>query len=250
MNSTGSNDKAMAPTTILVLKRAPSCSLLRSAQRRSTVRVRIKRKTSRAAVIMLETAYRAIASRQFFGSKGTSSEPNVNTAASSNVASAAPMPNVQRCFGSSELIEKPALPAVEKNAAGIRSSEDCECGSTPCRCEQSGRGIHYTAARHVKGCVQRAGGFLRRSVQAWQVDAVPAAAACRRRLRIPGALPHRAGWSPPFAGQCHVRREVSRAAPLWAFETFFAANRRTPIEEIARSISAFWLSVESSRRSE
>ena len=100
MNSTGSKDKAIAPTTILVLKRAPSCSLLRSAQRRSTVRVRIRRKTSSAAVIRLESAYSAIASRQFFGSNGTSSEPNVNTAASSRVSSAAPIPKVQRCFGS------------------------------------------------------------------------------------------------------------------------------------------------------
>src|SRR6267378_4519557 len=116
MNKMGSSDRAMAPTTILVLKRAPSCSLLRSAQRRSTVRVRIRRKTSRAAVIKVETVYRAMASRQLLGSKGTSSEPNVNTAESSSVRSAAPIPNVQRCFGSSELIEKPESHAAERSA--------------------------------------------------------------------------------------------------------------------------------------
>src|SRR6202040_655391 len=160
-------------TTILVLKRAPSCSLLRSAQRRSTVRAGNRNKRRSAAVIKIETAYSAMASRQFFGSNGTSSEPNVNTAASSRVSSAAPIPRVQRCFGSSELIENPASLAVRKNAADTRCSEDCDCGNTPCRCEQSGRGIHYTVARHLKGCVQRAGGFLRRSAQAWQVDGVP-----------------------------------------------------------------------------
>src|ERR1700687_3419420 len=100
-----------------------------------------------------------MASRQFLGSNGTSSEPNVNTAASSKVRSAAPMPNVQRCFGSSELITKPAESrAAERNTADTHCSEDCVCGSTPYRCEQSGRGIHYTAVRRQEGCVQRARG--------------------------------------------------------------------------------------------
>src|ERR1700732_898432 len=165
MNSTGSKDKAIAPTTILVLKRAPSCSLLRSAQRRRTVRIKISPKTNRAAVTKLDTERSARVSRQFFGSKGTSSEPNVNTAASSNASNAAPMPKVQRCFGSSELIRKPVSPAVKKNAADSRCSEDCECGNTPCRCEQSGRGTHYTAARRPKGCVQTGGVILRRSAR-------------------------------------------------------------------------------------
>src|ERR1700756_2351414 len=158
MKSTGSSDRAMAPTTILVLKRAPSCSLLRSAQRRRTVRIRIMKNTRKAAVIKLETAYSGNSCRQFPGSKGTSSEPNVNTAASNNVSSAAPIPKVQRCFGSSELIEEPASRAVERSAAGTLCSEDCECGNTPCRCEQSERDIHYTALRLRTGCVQRVRG--------------------------------------------------------------------------------------------
>src|ERR1700687_1228837 len=170
MNSTGSRDKAMAPTTILVLKRTPSCSLLLSAQRRSTVRMRIMKNTRNAAVIKLETADRGNSWRQFPGSKGTSNEPNVNTAASSSVRSAAPMPKLQRCLGSRELIKKPESPAAEKNAADTHCNEDCVCGNTPCRCEQSGRGIHYTAARRQQGCVQRAGGFLRTSASAWRAD--------------------------------------------------------------------------------
>src|SRR4029077_6360385 len=203
MNSTGSSDNAMAPTTILVLKRAPSCSLLRSAQRRSTVRVRISRKTRRAAVIKLETAYSAMASRQFLGSKGTSSEPNVNTAASSRARRAAPMPKVQRCFRSSELIKNPESRAAERSAADTHCNEDCVCGNTPCRCEQSGRGIHYTAARRQESCVQRAGGFLRNSAPAWRARAAQAVGGGRRQQRIQGAGPHREGWSPPFPDQCH-----------------------------------------------
>ncbi len=81
MKTMGSSDRAMAPTTILVLKRAPSCSLLRSAQRRKTVRVRISPKTNSAAVMKLETAYSAMASRQFPGSKGTAREPGALIAA-------------------------------------------------------------------------------------------------------------------------------------------------------------------------
>src|SRR6266436_1647193 len=168
----------MAPTTILVLKRAPSCSLLRSAQRRSTVRVRIRRKTSRAAVIKVETVYRAMASRQLLGSKGTSSEPNVNTAESSSVRSAAPIPNVQRCFGSSELIEKPASSAAEGNARGTHCSEDCLFGNTPFRCEQSGHEIHYTAGRRWEGCVQRLSVFPRNCASARPSHVFPAYAAC------------------------------------------------------------------------
>src|SRR5713101_2991563 len=168
MNSTGSSDNAIAPTTILVLKRAPSCSLLRSAQSRSTVRMRIMKNTRHAAVVKLETAYRGNSWRQFLGSKGTSSEPNVNTAASSRVRSAAPIPKVQRCFGSSELINKPPLRAAERSAADTRCNEDCVCGNTPCRCEQSGRGIHYTAAHRQEGCLQKAGGFLRSFAPAWR----------------------------------------------------------------------------------
>jgi hypothetical protein len=56
MKTTGKREMATAPTTILVLKRAPSCSRLRSAQRRRTVRETIKAKTISAAVMNEETA--------------------------------------------------------------------------------------------------------------------------------------------------------------------------------------------------
>src|SRR6266404_4917859 len=193
MKSTGSSDRAMAPTTILVLKRAPSCSLLRSAHRRSTVRVRIKRKTSSAAVMKVETVYNAMASRQLLGSKGTSSEPNVNTAESSSVRSAAPIPSVQRCFGSSELIEKPESRAAEKSAAGIHCSEDCVCGNTPCRCERSRREIHYTVPHALAGYVRRPCEFLRNPALRWPLDGARGSAAYRRRPRIRNACRHRAG---------------------------------------------------------
>src|SRR6266853_4957908 len=192
MNSTGNSDRAIAPTTILVLNRAPSCSLLRSVHRRSTVRVKMSRKTSRAAVIKLETAYRAIASRQLLGAKDTSSDPNVNTAESSRVRSAATMPNVQRCFGSSELIARPASSAAEGNEGGTHCSEDCLFGNTPFRCEQSGRGIHYTAARRSEGCVQKVGGFPRNCAPARPTHVSPAYAACKRPRRTLGVWPHRA----------------------------------------------------------
>src|SRR5246127_1542565 len=195
MKSTGSSDRAMAPTTILVLKRAPSCSLLRSAHRRSTVRVRINRKTSRAAVIKVETVYRAMASRQLLGSKGTSSEPNVNTAESSSVRSAAPMPSVQRCFGSSELIKRPESRAAERNAAGIHCSEDCVCGNTLCRCERSGREIHYTVPHRQEDCVQRAGESLHNPESASRADVARAAGGCTRPPQRQGACPRTAKWS-------------------------------------------------------
>src|SRR5258707_11459136 len=130
-----------------------------------------------------------MASRQFLGSKGTSSEPKVNTAASNRVRSAAPMPKVHRCFGSSELIENPESRAAEGIAADIRCNADCACGHTPCRCERSERGIHYTVARPERGCSRRAGEFLRRSVAKWRDDAARACGACRRQLRIPDAPP-------------------------------------------------------------
>src|ERR1035438_8830577 len=113
MKTTGRRDSAMAPTTILVLNRAPNCSLLRSAHKRTTERVRIKKKTKAAAVIKLETANRAILARQLPGSNGTSSDPKVKTAASSSDSSTPPIARLQRCLGCSELIKPHSPPAPE-----------------------------------------------------------------------------------------------------------------------------------------
>src|SRR5262249_49044204 len=81
----GRREMAMAPMTILVLKRAPSCCLLRSAKNRKVVRPRIKRKTRSAAVTKVETTKNGAISPQLRASKGTSSEPRVKTAASRRV---------------------------------------------------------------------------------------------------------------------------------------------------------------------
>src|SRR5271163_2929692 len=121
MNRTGSNETAIAPTTIFVLNRAPKCSLLLSAQSRSVLRVRISPKTRSAAVMKLETAYSVSASRQFFGSKGTSSEPNVNTAASSSVRKTPPITKRQRCLESRRLIR--LIPRIGRPAQGVRSAK-------------------------------------------------------------------------------------------------------------------------------
>src|SRR6266849_2742752 len=220
MNTMGSSDKAMAPMTILVLKRAPSCSLLRSAQRRKTVRVRIRPKTRSAAVVKLETAYSAMASRQFFGWNGTSREPKVKTAARSSASSAAPMPRVQRCFGSSELIMEPESFPAGKHAAGTHRNEDCSRGNVPCRYERSGRGIHYTAARREGGCSRRGDGFLRRSAAERRVDDARACAAYRRQPRRPGARRHRGEWNPRFRGRCRGQRGAVGAEQAYLCGTF------------------------------
>ncbi len=75
----------MAPRTIFDLKRAPSCSRLRSAQRRKVLRTRTSAKTMSSAVMKDETAYNVRTSRQVRGWNGASSEPSVKTAASSRV---------------------------------------------------------------------------------------------------------------------------------------------------------------------
>src|SRR5579885_1189039 len=85
MKRIGRRERPMAPTTILVLKRAPNCLRLRSIQRRKMVRPRMRRKMSRAAVIKEETAKRGRRTRQLCGSKGTSKEPKVKTAARKSV---------------------------------------------------------------------------------------------------------------------------------------------------------------------
>jgi hypothetical protein len=56
MKMIGKSEMAIAPTTIFVLKRAPSCSLLRSTQSRTAVRNRMSRNTRNAAVMKLDTA--------------------------------------------------------------------------------------------------------------------------------------------------------------------------------------------------
>src|SRR5579871_1302818 len=99
MNTTGKSERAIAPTTILVLNREPSWSLLRSAQRRRMVRVRIRPKTRSAAVMKLETEYSPMTARQLPGLNGTSSEPKVNMAARRRVMAMPPMTRVQRCRG-------------------------------------------------------------------------------------------------------------------------------------------------------
>src|SRR5580693_6154421 len=104
MKTMGSSEIAIAPTTIFVLKRAPSCSRLVSAHKRKTVRPRIRPKTRSAAVMKLETAYNGANERQLFGSNGTSSEPKVKTAASSKVNRIPPVAKLHRCLESRRLM--------------------------------------------------------------------------------------------------------------------------------------------------
>src|SRR5579859_996431 len=191
-----------------------------------------------------------MASRQFLGSNGTSREPNVNTAASSSAKSAAPIPKVQRCFGSSELIGKPASPAAERDAADIHCNEDCGCGNTPCRCEQSGRGIHYTAAHLQGGYVRIIGGFARSDRSRRPVDAAPAFAGYRRRPQKRDAVLRTAGWSPRSPARSRGPPEVSRAGRLLGCGTSWSGNRCIQSEENEQSISVSLLSGESSPMSE
>ncbi len=104
MKMIGNSEMAIAPTTIFVLKRAPNCSRLLSVQSLSAVRTRMRLKTRKAAVIKLDTANNAIMARQLFGSNGTSSDPNVNTAARSKARSIPPMARPQRCLLSKRLM--------------------------------------------------------------------------------------------------------------------------------------------------
>src|SRR5580700_9980003 len=99
MKTTGKSERAIAPTTIFVLKREPSWSLLRSAQRRRMVRVRMRPKTRSAAVMKLETEYSPMTARQLPGLNGTSSEPKVKIAARRRVMAMPPMTSVQRWRG-------------------------------------------------------------------------------------------------------------------------------------------------------
>src|SRR5580692_2857065 len=125
MKIIGSREMAMAPTTIFVLKRAPSCSRLVSAHRRRTVRPRMRPKTKSAAVMKLETAYNGINVRQLFGSNGTSSEPKVKTAASRSVSRLPPITKLQRCFESRRLMPwAPLLQDLAELAANLPISHD------------------------------------------------------------------------------------------------------------------------------
>src|SRR6266704_5096747 len=117
----GRREMAIAPTTIFVLKRAPSCSLLRSAHSRRTVRARMRPKTRKAAVIRLETAESAITARQLFGSNGTSSDPNVKTAARSKVRRIPPIARPQRCLLSNRLMVSLLSNRVAKRSLGTES---------------------------------------------------------------------------------------------------------------------------------
>src|ERR1700686_4540649 len=123
MKMIGSREMAIAPTTIFVLKRAPSCSRRRSTQRRRMVRARMRPKTRKAAVIKLETAYSTITARQLLGSNGTLSDPKVKTAASSNVRSIPPMARPQRCLLSNRLMILTSSKHVMKRVPGMESRE-------------------------------------------------------------------------------------------------------------------------------
>src|SRR5260370_6550018 len=107
MKMIGKRQRAIAPTTIFVFKRAPNCSRLLSVQSLSAVRTRMRLKTRKAAVIKLDTANNAIMARQLFGSNGTSSDPNVNTAARSKARSIPPTVRAQRCLASIRLMTWP-----------------------------------------------------------------------------------------------------------------------------------------------
>src|ERR1700730_5718636 len=258
MNTTGSREIAMAPTTILVLKRAPSCSLLRSAQRRTTERVRIKKKTSAAAVMKLETANRAILARQLPGSNGMSSDPKVKTAARSRESRMPPIARLQRCLGWSELMWRlwsflvraatttpttdPATgptripsargavnPSIAPLAswtakaisAGTRRSVVRVGGRSACRCERSEREIHYTVRRRAKDYARIIGGRLHNRALRRRRRGARACDVCRRPPRRRDVLRRKEEWSRRFPGRCRARREVVGARCLWARETFW-----------------------------
>src|SRR2546423_13829693 len=203
MKSTGSSDKAMAPTTILVLNRAPSCSLLRSAHSRNAVRTRIRRKTSKEAVTKLETANSAILTRQFPGSNGTSREPNVKTAPKRNVSSAPPIPRLQRCLFSRGLMAKPHFPAAMAGVGTPRSAERAD-DNRSFLYGRSGREIHCTNVRPlgvdsqtVPEC-RHSGSFGRR------VHGVREVVVHKHRPRKQDGHPRREEWNPRSRGQFRV----------------------------------------------
>src|ERR1700690_1155089 len=286
MNTTGSRESAMAPTTILVLKRAPSWSLLRSAQRRTTERTRMRPKTRAAAVIKLETANSESLARQLPGSNGTSSEPKVKTAARSRDSRIPPIARLQRCLGGCGLmwgrwsflatypVMTPgtapmkaatkiqpkaaapnrrfvplALPAAE-TSAGIRRSAVLAAGRSACRCERSERGIHYTARRREKGCARRVAGLVRNRALGVQGHGVRGCAACRRPPQKRGDGRRREEWNRRFPDRCRARREVARAGWNWARETFWPTSPDTAGGGNERRLLVFWLSGGSNRRSE
>src|ERR1700758_3341937 len=102
----GSSDTAMAPRTILVLKRDPSCSARRSIHRRTRARPRMSPKTRSAATINVFTAKRTIFSPQVRGSNGTLSEPRVITAASRRAKRTPPRTRNSRELRGESLIVK------------------------------------------------------------------------------------------------------------------------------------------------
>src|SRR5258708_35529148 len=107
MKMAGRRETATAPITILVLNRAPSCSLLRSTNSRTMLRMTIRPKISSAAMMKLETAYKGMTSRQDCGSKGTSSEPRVKTAARRSGTNTPPRARPTRRLWVDWVIENP-----------------------------------------------------------------------------------------------------------------------------------------------
>ncbi len=128
MKMIGRREIAIAPTTIFVLNRAPSCSRPRSAQSRRMVRARMRPKTRKAAVMKLETAYSTITARQLFGSSGTVRDPNVKTAASSSVRRIPPMARPQLCFLSNRLMTWPS----GNRQIALRSARSADKSATCC----------------------------------------------------------------------------------------------------------------------
>src|SRR5579859_616731 len=151
MKMIGSREMAIAPTTILVLKRAPSCSRLDSAHKRRTVRPRMRPKTKSAAVIKLETAYKGIKARQLFGSNGTSSEPKVKTAANSRVSRMPPMTRLQRCLESRRLM--PWAPSFPEKDVSTK---------TLCACWTTAETLRMPQQEHCNSCLEKAGSSMPR----------------------------------------------------------------------------------------
>src|SRR6516165_3067651 len=224
MKITGRSETAIAPKTIFVLKRAPSCSRLRSVKSRTMLRVRISPKTSSAAVIKLETAYRAITSRQELGSIGTSSEPSVNTAASRRGTRIPPTAKRVRVLEVDGLMRFPSRSQAEIFAARNWRNGLHALGSIPCRCEQSRRDTRCRERGRGEDFARTAPEFPR-SFPGRQPDCAAPGSAWYRHLRqTQGDYPRTGELNRRSLGQSRGPRGVVRAGPALASGTFCSVN--------------------------
>src|SRR6516162_3040360 len=224
MKITGRSEMAIAPNTIFVLKRAPSCSRLRSVKSRTMLRVRISPKTSSAAVIKLETAYRAMTARHELGSIGTSSEPSMNTAASRSVTRMPPTAKRVRVFDVDGLIGFPSRSQAEIFATRNGCNELHAPGSTPCRCERSKRDIHCRAPGLGAGFARTSAESPRRFPSRLPDCAAPGSALYRHPRQTRGDYRRRAELNRRSPGQSRGSRGVVRAGLGLVFGTSCRVN--------------------------